>query len=685
MTHNELVGTLVGGKYLVDHQLGEGGMGAVYVAVQEPLGRRVALKVIRGSDIEQAQRERFVREAKVVAQLRCPNIVTLHDFGEHDGTPYIVMELLEGETLRARMARGPVKVEEAIAWIRDLSCALRTAHEAGIVHRDIKPENIVLVRDRDRGTIAKLLDFGIAKLRTRTDVAGVTQLGVVVGTPGYMAPELILHGRGDEPSVDIYAVGVVLHELLTGGAPYQGATPIALLMAHAHEAIPEVAGIPTEIAVLLRRLLAKDPADRPADGAALVTTLDQARAGVVTVAAAQQLSPTEVGPVSLPSRPSIAVQPFASLGGDEDESFAEGISEDILTALSCFKQLFVVAVTSMLHRDGRDSDAMRVSRLLGVRYVLQGSVRRAAGCVRINAKLVDGTTGAQVWAQRYDRALHDLFAVQDDVTRSIVACVAGRIEAVHADMARRKAPHALAAYDWLARGRALHHRRTPADNAAARAALDTAVEIDPDYAQAHAWRACAYGQAAMMGIAVDSESMRDAMQSLWRALELDDNDAECHRLACEISMWSDLDKSWSEHERALELNPNDARIVGQRGELCLYRGELEEAAVALEQAVRLDPLSPKPYQRHLASVRYMQRNLDEATRVLKRLGETRADVLALSIAVATMRGDGGELACARKLLDDSGAPLKMPRKPFANDALRAQWREGFERAGAVLG
>jgi serine/threonine protein kinase/tetratricopeptide (TPR) repeat protein len=673
----ELVGGLVGGKYRIERALGEGGMGAVFVAVQEPLGRRVALKVIRGTDIAQDQRDRFAREATVVAALKCPHVVTLYDFGEHDGAPYIVMELLDGETLRQRMERGAMNVDDALGIARDLGCALRSAHEAGIVHRDLKPENVVLARDRDRGTIAKLLDFGIAKLAARTDVPGVTQLGLIVGTPGYMAPEVILHGRRDEPPSDVYAMGVVLYEMVFGVPPFSGATPFALMMAHAHEPVSFPAEASPRVVSLLQALLAKEPAQRPRDGAALVEAIDRARTGTHRV---EPLHPTEAAPLPLPTRPSVAVQPFLTLG-DDDETFAEGISEDILTALSCFKQIFVVSMTSMVQREGRDSDPMRVSRLLGVRYVLQGSVRRAEGRVRISAKLVDGSSGAQVWAQKYDRELNDLFEVQDEVTRAIVACVAGRIEEAHAEVARRKAPHALAAYDWMAKGRALHHRRLPEANLEARRAIDRAVEIDPDYAQAHAWRSCIYGQGIHMNLLPFDTTWPIVEEESDRALALDDRDAECQRLACEIQIVAnDFDRAWYHHEVALELNPNDARIVGQRGELLLYRGDLNAAAEWLEKAARLDPLSPKPYLRHLAITRYMQRDLDEAAKILKRLAETRFDMMVLAIAVARLRGDSAEEQAAQQRLAARGAVFAIPKKPFVTDELRARWREGFERS-----
>ena len=681
-------GRVIGGKYRVEGTLGRGGMGQVYVAVQEPLGRKVALKVIHGARTSDDDRARFEREAQVVAQLNCPHVVTVYDFGEHEGEPFIAMQLLEGETLRAHIERGPVPLAHALSWVRDIACARRRAPDVGVVHRAGKPEHLRLVPPPARGRSAQHHDFGRAELCAKDRITGATPLGTVTGTPGYIAPEHVLEGQADSPSIDIYALGVVLYELVTGAPPYSAPTAMALMMAHVRDPLPDPVlvnpRLPPEVAALARRLLAKDAASRPADGSALVTAIDQVRARCGVVAASAVTLDAAGVPASAlaqPAKPSIAVQPFQAIGGEDDRIFAEGISEDILTALSCFKQLFVVAVTSMIQPAGRDSDALRVGQSLGVRYVLQGSVRRGGDRIRINAKLVDVASGGQVWAQRYDRRLDDLFAVQDEVTRAIVACVAGHVEQAQAEIARRKPPQALAAYEWLARGRAHHHKRTVEDNRQARAALDRALELDPDYAQAHAWRACVVGQALALGDDV-TPFFPIGMGSLQRALELDESDAECQRILAEVQMLSDIDRAWQTHERAIELNPNDARIVGQRGELCLYRGELAEAAEALELAARLDPLNPKPFFRHLACVRYMLRELDEAARVVGRCDETRQDVLALGAAIAALRGDDATLGRYReRLRAASSKPFVLGLKPFATDELQARWREGFERAG----
>jgi TolB-like protein len=706
-------GTVVGGKFKVERLLGEGGMGAVYVAVQEPLERRVALKLVkldRGGHDEALAR--FRREAKVVAALRCPHVVVLFDYGEHDGGAFFAMELLEGESLRARIASGPLDVDTALVLARDVACALRTAHEAAVIHRDVKPENIVLQRDRPSALrpalSAKLVDFGIAGLGAAglasptVDVSakaepaeslatGLTAEGSVVGTPGYVAPELLLGSAAGDARSDLYALGVVLFEALAGVPPFSNRTPMALLLAHAQKPPPDLRekapAVPAAVAALVGRLLEKDPAKRPQTAEALIDEIDSLRGSsrptesidVFDLPAAPLLGERIAPPAD---RPAIAVQPFATVGvaAEDDAIFAESLSEDILFELGRFKQLFVVAQTTMWQVAGRDTDALRVGRALRVRYVLSGTLRRAGDDMRVCTRLIDVQTGAQAWAGRFDRPRQDVFAVEAEVARGIVASVAGHIEKSLADSVKQKPQQALAAYELLARGRALHHRRTLSDNGEAIVAIERAIEVAPEYAQAHAWLACVVGQ--RIGLTGDMSTLGKALATVDRALALDDGDAECHRLACEMNMGRDWVKVRHHHERAYGLNPNDARIVGQRGELAFYDGKLDEARAWLEEAMRLDPLGPKSYARVLAAVHYLRRDLDVAARVMAAAGEDRPWNLGLAAAIAAMRGDmEGAASRVSRLREMSPKfdPLFMVK--LAGDEHKALWLEGYRKAG----
>ncbi|MDP2339890.1 MAG: serine/threonine-protein kinase [Deltaproteobacteria bacterium] len=280
-----LLGTLVAGRYLVERPLGEGGMGAVYRAVQEPLGRAVALKVILGSAAGDPQiGERFKREARLVASLVHPHIVTLHDFGTTDaGMLFLALELLEGTDLRARILRGAMPWRDTLPIIRDVAAALAFAHKHGVVHRDLKPENVFLLSNMDRPDFAKVLDFGISKKMadapssTSTPHQALTGQGIMIGTPGYMAPELVLEGKTSEPRSDLYALGVVWFEMLTGQAPFTAPTPIALVMRHAQEPAPSPRSlnldVPASIEALVLSLLAKRAEQRPAGADAVVAAV----------------------------------------------------------------------------------------------------------------------------------------------------------------------------------------------------------------------------------------------------------------------------------------------------------------------------------------------------------------------------------------------------------------------------
>lgn len=285
----DLSGLVVAGRYRLTRQIGKGGMGTVWVAVQEPLGREVALKLIRAELVnEERVRERFRREAKLVAQLNNPHVVSVIDFGETEApgggtTLFIAMELLRGRTLRQRLREGPVSPRESAEVVRQIADALITAHQAGVVHRDLKPDNVMMVESAGRPDTVKLVDFGVAKsLTPEAGTSRLTQTGVLVGTPGYLAPEVVL-GDPAGPSADLYSVGVMWFEMLARRQPFSALTPMALAMLHLSEPAPKlrrlVPSVPEGIAELVDELLRKDPADRPQSAVGLVARVDALLAG----------------------------------------------------------------------------------------------------------------------------------------------------------------------------------------------------------------------------------------------------------------------------------------------------------------------------------------------------------------------------------------------------------------------
>jgi adenylate cyclase len=326
-------------------------------------------------------------------------------------------------------------------------------------------------------------------------------------------------------------------------------------------------------------------------------------------------------PPLVKDRPSIAVLPFQNMSGDPDDAyFAEGIAEDIITALSCYPDLFVIARNSSFTYRNRTVLVNEVGRELGVQYVVEGSVRRAGGRARITARLSDAATGKQLWAQNYDRDLEDLFSVQDEVVRGVVAVLPSRVEAALLDRASHKKTASLDAYDHLLRGKYLHHIETPEANREAQACFDRAAKADPHFAAAYAWKACALGQARTHQFELSTpERLAEMNRLLETATRLDANNTECHRIMSRLALAQrQFEKSEHHLDIALKLNPNDPRLVVQRGVNLTFMGDPEEAIPWIERAMRLDPFSADRYALDLARALFMAQRPHDAAAVLER-------------------------------------------------------------------
>jgi len=388
-------------------------------------------------------------------------------------------------------------------------------------------------------------------------------------------------------------------------------------------------------------------------------------------------------------KPSLAVLPFDNLGGDRaDDFFADGMTEDIITELSRFAALLVIARNSTFAYKGRPVKIQDVARELSVAYVVEGSVRKSGNRVRITVQLIDAATEAHVWAQRYDREIGDIFDVQDEIARTIAATLSGRLEAAHGELATRKPPDDMAAYELVLAAKVLHHRATKDDNAAALGLVERAIGIDPRFSQAYAWKGCLLGQAAARGFSVGEphELLKRAFELVSTGLALDENDIECHRVLCEAFMAQrKLDRARTHHERAFALNPNDPRIVAQRGELLTWLGQPEEAVDWLTTAMRLDPFGVRGRAHLLGRSLHAARRYAEAVEAYRQTSSRRFEPHAdLAACLARLGRDAEareEAAETLRLKPDFSAAGYVAALAYVRDADRDHHREGLLEAG----
>jgi len=340
--------------------------------------------------------------------------------------------------------------------------------------------------------------------------------------------------------------------------------------------------------------------------------------------------------VATARKPSIAVLPLANMSGDpEQEFFADGLTEDIITELSRFRELLVISRNSAFVYKGKAVNVQEVGRELAVDYVLEGSVRKAGDRVRVTVQLIDAATDRHVWAERYDRKLEDIFAIQDEVTRAIVATLPGRVEAATQERAKRKRTDNMAAYECVLAAKVLHHRSQREDNAEAQRLLDRALASDPNFAHAHAWKACVLGQTWVYGWCADRDAtLQRVDEELQVALALDDNDSDVHRILAALNLThDDHDKAAYHQERALALNPNYDLVVVQQGELLTWLGRPEEAIDWIKQAMRLNPYHPERFWSHLGRAYYCAERYAEAVEAFARI--TRPDYTHHAFLAAT--------------------------------------------------
>jgi serine/threonine-protein kinase len=625
----DLLQRALGSSYRVDREIGVGGMSTVFSAVETSLGRRVAIKVLQPELTADMSTDRFAREVRLAASLQQANIVPLLSAGEAGGFSYYTMPLVDGNSLRVRMAQAestgtPIPPNEAISILKDVARALAYAHNAGIVHRDIKPDNILL-----SGGTAVVSDFGIAKAMdvARGSVSGdytLTTPGSSLGTPRYMAPEQVAGDQVDHRA-DIYAWGVVAWELLAGRHPFAERTSRqAMLTAHLTEPPPSLQDFATAVSpsvtALVMSSLQKDPDRRPQSAIELLSALEgvltpsgpvqrparsSRRIAVVFVAlslvAAGALvvlrfigngSRTPAGPTDL--SPSVAVLPFENIGGDTaQEYFTDGMTDELATALGRVPGLRVAARSAAYRYKGsRNIDVRRVGSELGVRYLLLGSVRRSGQQVRVSAQLTGSSDAVEIWSDSYNHSVDDVLALQDTLTAAITSALANRLGAVGSvtpGSAVSRGTTSNEAYDLYLKGNYYLNRRRPGLEGAARS-FEAAIVADSNFGRAYAGLATTLALLSYFGDTKMENRVERITANANRALAVDSTLAEAHvALGILFGAINEFDRSETELRRAIALEPNNASAHFQLGRTLIYYGRLQEATDAFERAKSLEP------------------------------------------------------------------------------------------------
>jgi serine/threonine protein kinase/tetratricopeptide (TPR) repeat protein len=565
----DLTGSTVG-RYEVQAHIGGGGMGVVYRAQDPHLDRRVALKFLPPYLAASPEtEERFVQEAQTAARTDHPNIATIHEIGTAaDGRRYIAMAYYEGETLEEKLERKEsVSVDTAVRYAEAIAEALAQTHEAGIVHRDVKPGNVMVTAEGE----VKLLDFGLAQAAAE---ARLPHSGRQLGTPSYMSPEQV-DGATAAPEMDLWAVGVLLHELLTGHRPFQGETPSEILRSVLHEEPVPVQtqrpDVPQVLDTIIDRCLQKSPADRYASAGAL----------------ADDLRALSVEQTAIPER-TIAVLPFSALGQEDLEAFTRGMHESLLTRLSNISDLEVTAGTSVERYRDTDLGLPAIADSLGVQWVVEGSVWKTDDRIQVTAHLIDPWTGERAWGSEYRRDLtaENLFDVHGQITQDIAEALTAQITLAEEEQIHRSPTENLRAYRLYVKGRSNFNRRTETTLREGIRYMEQALQEDASYALA--WAGLADALLLLDVYAPNADDGPDIApeDAARRALDLDPDLAEAHASLGQILH---IPEGTRHLRRAVELKPSDAQAHQWLAVHLLTTGQVQEARKHASLAAKLSP------------------------------------------------------------------------------------------------
>ncbi len=618
--------------YRITAKLGAGGMGEVYLAEDTKLERKVALKVLPAELADNPDRlKRLQREARALAALDHPNIVTIFSVEEDEGVHFLTMAHVEGEDLDGLIPEEGFSAERLLELAVPLADALRAAHERGVIHRDLKPGNIMI----DREDRLRVLDFGLARVEAAAGPEDVTQLatqtmtqaGTVLGTYPYMSPEQA-QGQVADARSDLFSLGVILYEMATGRRPFTGETGMSLISSILKDAPTPVgdikAGLPAELGAIIEKCLEKDPANRFASAEELrerlVALRRQVRAGqvlgpsqprrLVLIAALAAVailagvtgwmtftgdgspSATALSEEEAPRIASLAVLPLRNLSGDPGQDyFADGMTEALITDLSKIGALKVISRTSAMRYKDTEKPLSEIARELNVDAVIEGSVVREGDRVGITAQLIEAATETNLWADRYEREISSILTLQGEMARAIAGEIEVALTPGEEALLTREREVDPEAYENYLKGQSHWQKLTPAGLDAAEAYYEAALEKDPDYAQAHAGMAMVWAGRQQMMLMSPSEAGPKAKAAALRALDLDDSVAEAHGALAGVETWTDWnwEAAGASFRRAIELNPNMADVRAFYAHYLAIMRRPDEAMAQMQRALELDP------------------------------------------------------------------------------------------------
>jgi serine/threonine-protein kinase len=547
------------GPYEIVGPLGEGGMGQVWKARDTRLNRSVAVKQLNSRHVD-----RFEQEARAIAALNHPHICQIYDVGPD----YLVLEYIDGQPIR-----GPILPGDAIRLGVQISGAIEAAHARGILHRDLKPANLLVTGSG----VAKLLDFGLAKLMSADADVTRTTAGALVGTAAYMSPEQA-EGRPLDARSDIFSFGAVFYEMLTGKRAFPGNSAVEVLNSVLREDPSPLVTLPA-LDRIVRRCLEKRPERR-------FQTMAEVRAALETTGVGENATPT------IERRPSIAVLPFADMSAAKDQEwFGDGLAEEIINALTHIPGLKVIARTSAFAFKGQNTDVRQIAEALGVAHILEGSVRTSRDRLRVTAQLIIAADGSHLWSDRFDRQMTDVFDIQDEIAQAIASAL--RVELSTQPTSIRRHTPDLPAYEALLKGFFYIRKRTPESWTRAKDCFDHAIALDPAFPLAHASLGAYYFVLSIFGMSPARDAVPLAKIHAQKALDLDPTLAEALGLLGTIAVSYDYD--WNNARRQYELamagRVVSATVRNQHGHVLLLMGQPDAAVLAFDRALTEDPLN----------------------------------------------------------------------------------------------